>query len=690
MLHRSITFIHLAFLLFAAFLSFLAIRAYEELATTVPAGIVWISGNDDTADIAQIVDTVEDFAEHTGVSVGLQVPDLRDPGSVRHLYLATGEPGSLAANWVEDGYPSFGHSMRTEVHPFDELDRSDPRGFYLVFGNEEDTAAFETALAGIGLRDTNSGGGSVMHWTDFFLYGGDLNTALIIILLLGVTVSGSGVLLNAKTYGVLRLQGYSYGRILARDLAQLLRFYLTVGGCVIAGIIAALLLYNGLAQFALFARITGWLLALFLLTGLLAHTLALALLHTTDIPGALKGRIPARLAGTSAYLVRIPALVLVLTIIGSVVVSAQNVRSQQESFDTFAQAGQASRIMLSGSVDFAEMGEMMDPLIGGWLRQADTEGQIILTAQERGEVIAPQGAPRPDFDVLVVNDTYLEHEEVLSPTGERYGTADSVRVLLPVTLADQEEALAQGAERWVEFASGSESNAVIDIETLPAAEGQQIFTYGSTKPGELHSQPFLDDPVIIALPNGAVLSDFDYTTYATQSAIVFPDPDVVEESIAHPPFSTYINGLQMVVTSAADHHASLVRDLRLQSFNLAAATSVLLMTTVAVCIIHIRTQAQTIFARHISGWSFASTHRRLLIAEGLLALAFVGWVIWRTVIRLEQQADPSHPMSVSPEASITGLEPLLAFAIAAAGLLLIFAVLAYVHRRIVREGASQA
>jgi hypothetical protein len=689
-LHRSITLIHLAFLLFAALLSFLVIRAYEEMATTVPAGIVWISGNDDTADIAQIVDTVEDFTEHTGVSVGLQLPDLRDPGSIRHLYLASGEPGSLAADWVEEGYPSFGHSMHTEVHPFDELDRSDPRGFYLVFGTEEDTAAFETALAGIGLHDTNSAGGHVMHWTDFFLYGGDLSTALIIILLFGVTVSGSGVLLNAKTYGVLRLQGYSYGRILVHDLVQLFRFHLIVGGCVTAGIIAALLLYNGLAQFALFTRIAGWLLALFLLTGLLAHALALALLHTTDIPGALKGRIPARLAGTSAYLVRTPALVLVLTVIGSVVVSAQNVRSQQESFDTFDQAGQASRIMLSGSVDFTEMDEVMDPLIGGWLRQADTEGQIILTAQERGEVIAPQGAPRPDFDVLVVNDTYLEHEEVLSPTGERYGTADSVRVLLPVSLADQEEAIAQGAGRWVEFASGSESNAVIDIETLPVAEGQQIFTYGSTKPGELHSQPFLDDPVIIALPNGAVLSDFNYTVYATQAAIVFPDPDVVEESIAHPPFSTYINGLQMVVTSAADHHSDLVRDLRLQTFNLAAATSVLLMTAVAVCIIHIRTQAQTIFARHISGWSFASTHRRLLIIEGLLALAFVGWIAWRTVIRLERQADPSQPVPVSPEASITGLEPLLALAIASAGLLLILAALAYFHRRIVREGASQA
>jgi hypothetical protein len=107
---------------------------------------------------------------------------------------------------------------------------------------------------------------------------------------------------------------------------------------------------------------------------------------------------------------------------------------------------------------------------------------------------------------------------------------------------------------------------------------------------------------------------------------VFPDPGTAEETIAEPPYSTYVNGLQPVAARAADQRAALVQDLRLQGFNLAAATAVLLMTAVAACVIHVRTQAQTIFARHLSGWTFAATHRRLLLVEVALAAGFVGWV----------------------------------------------------------------
>ncbi|MFV2198678.1 hypothetical protein [Nocardiopsis sp. LOL_012] len=517
-------------------------------------------------------------------------------------------------------------------------------------------------------------------------------------MLCGITVTGSGVLLNARNYGVLRLQGYPYTRILARDLAQIGRFHLLAGGCTVVGITAALLLYNGLAQFVLFARIAGWLLALFLGTALLTHAFALALLQATSLLDALKGRIPARPATASAYAVRVPALVLVLVSVSLVVHSAQNLREHREEFDVYSEAGQASRITLSGSVDFAEVGESMDPLVGGWLRQADEEGQIILSVRQQSAVMAPPGEPAPGADLLVVNDTYLEHQEILSPDGERYGPSDTVRVLLPESLAEWEETVARSAgERaasWNGYGrpAGSDPQR-FDTEVLPTADGQEVFTYGSDGPVGRPRVPFLDDPVIFVLPDGAVLSDKLYVAFATQAGIVFPDPEEVEESIATPPFSTYINGLQMVVTSLADDYAEQVRHLRLQSFNLAAATGVLVMTAVAVCLVHVRTRAQTIFAKHISGWRFTAIHRRLLVAEGALALAFLGWAAlraFRVLIRVDGPPTPGTLAPTPEQAAVAALEPLLAIAIAGGGLLLIAAILLYFHRRIVREGAAQA
>lgn len=686
MLHRSVTFTHFVLLLVAAFLAFVTVRTYEEMAITVPSGVVWVNSNSGDADLARIVDTVEGFAEETGVSVALHTPDLRDPGNARHLYLAAGAPGAPAADWLEDGYPSFGHTMRTDVRSFADLEQPDPRGFYLVFGSEADTQRFEEELAGIGLREVSSVGAQELNWTDLYRYGGDLDTALVILLLFAVTVTASGVLLNARSYGVLRLQGHSYAGILGRDLAQLARFHLGFGLSAVALVLLALYLHNRWSQLGLFAAISGQLLALLVGAALVAHAFALAMVHATDIQGALKGRLPARLAGAGAYLVRVPALVFVLVVIGHVVVSAQNVRAQEQSLDSYEQAGQASRVTLSGSVDLTDEREDMEGLVAGWLRQADTEGQLVLTARERGENLVPPGRPRPDFDVLVVNDTYLEQQVVTAADGRRLGREPGVRLLIPEDRAKEAGALLEGFGSWLRFVGGEPAQG---FRTATIATGQRIFTYGSDLPGDFHSRSHLEDPVIVVLPDGDVLDDHTYVSYATSGGLVFPDPGFAEASIARPPFSTYVNGLQMVVTSAADIQTQLVHDLRLQTFNLSAATVVLLMTAVSVCVIHVRARAQKIFARHLAGWGFLAIHRRLLVMEGALAALFVGWALWRTRAELAWHADPANPVTGEPAAALA-LQPFLAAAIAVSGLLLVTATLVGFHRRVVREGASQA
>ncbi|MBB6120280.1 hypothetical protein [Nocardiopsis algeriensis] len=690
MLPRIIFFTHTAFVALASIFSFAALHQYESVTLTVPSHSVWVTANQGIADTPQIIDKVEEFTADNNVSVAYEVPDLRDPGNIRHLYLSPGSPESPEHAWLEDGYPSFGHSMRTEVHPFTDLDHEDPRGFYNVFGSEEESSAFEAALSEIGLHDTFSASSTELRWTDFFVYSGNMNTALLIALLMGVTAVGSGVLLNAKNYAVLRLQGHGFTRILTRDMLLLLRFYLGPGACVAASVVLLLFLYNGLSQFFLFAEIAGWLLLLFLLVGFAAHASALGITHTMEILPALKGRIPGRPATVSAYAARIPAIILVLLVLSSVIASARNIQAQKEDMDAFEGAGQTSRIMISGSVDIAEMVGEMEPVVGNWIRQSDASGDMILAAQERGEAITPPGTPRPDFGVILVNNTYLEHQEILSPEGERYLPGESVRILLPPSLIDRKADFTAGV---VSLLGGSDTSGLVSeekIEVLPTAHGNQVFTYGSITPGDFYVQPFLEEPVIIALPNGAVLSDVRYTSYATQGAIVFPDPSVVEESISQPPFSTYVNGMQMVVTSAADYYAGLVKELRLESFNLVASCAVMLMTSVAVCVIHTRVRAQKIFARHISGWSFLGIHRRLLLTEGGLFTAFIGWATWQSITEVIRHSDPSNPVSMSPTARVVELQPVLAVSISALGMTFAVLTLAVLHRKIVREGSSQA
>ncbi|GAA4893858.1 hypothetical protein HNR25_001495 [Streptomonospora salina] len=127
--------------------------------------------------------------------------------------------------------------------------------------------------------------------------------------------------------------------------------------------------------------------------------------------------------------------------------------------------------------------------------------------------------------------------------------------------------------------------------------------------------------------------------------------------------------------------------MRIESFNLTGASAVLLLTAIAVCIVAVRARAQTVFARHISGWTFLATHRRFLAVEAAIALGFVGWFTWDTPAALQARRTAAGRLS---ELTTPGFEPLYAAGIAAVGLALAVGALAVFHRRIVREGASQA
>jgi hypothetical protein len=144
--------------------------------------------------------------------------------------------------------------------------------------------------------------------------------------------------------------------------------------------------------------------------------------------------------------------------------------------------------------------------------------------------------------------------------------------------------------------------------------------------------------------------------------------------------------------NAALNLRDLVADFRLQLFNLAVALAVLLITGVGACIVHSRKNAQTIFARHISGWRFTSTHRPLLVLEGVLALLLAIWMpfqVWQQNRELADRAAgglaaPSEPIDITA-LDLAANTSLVAIEIAA-----VIVALIVFHRRIVKEGAAEA
>lgn len=686
MLHRNIAFGYIIPLFLSTVMAFLVMSLADQDMAAGDPHFLWIRENSHTSTSAEVATAVQEVAESTRSTVVLDIPDLRDPGNLRHFYVAVGDSSGPGSTWIENGYPEFSPAMRTETHPFSDLSLADPRGYYMVFGEEEAAFVIQDKLADLGLtgdfahRDDER----VLQREDYLLEG-DLFNALVTTALCIVVVAGSGVLLSAKSYGVMRLNGHSYLRILGHDLFRAARVWAVSALATTALVLAFLGLYNGWAQLREFAALTGYLVAGLTAVALAAHVLALGMLHLSDVLGALKGRLPVRSTILVTYTVRITVLVLAFGAIGALVDSAREVRAAQDGFDHFVEAGDTSQITFLGSVRVEEMEEAFETDIGPWLRQADADERTILARPGQTDYYVPPDSPYPDFEALLVNDTYLRHQELLSPDGERYGPGESVRILIPESHAGLTPTLLEGTEAWLDFEMRDGDS--VDVEALALADGQQAFTYGRTEQATLTATPLFTDAVIIVVPNG-MLPASTYAHLASQGYLLFPSPTDVETAIVQEALSDYVNGLQPVALAAADHHDRLLSEVRIRAANLAALGVVVALTGLAACLVYVRTRAQHIFARHISGWTFTATHRRMLLAEACVMAGFVGWATWWALDRL---ALLQNPETFSPEVTgATETGPFIAAGVAGITLALVLATLVFFHRRIVREGASQA
>ena len=683
---RTIAFAHTVVLVLAALLPALLL-AVSELTVPISHGsaVVWITEDDGSSDSERVAASIEEMAREQGTTVGFAVSDVHEPDSLWHLYLAVGEPDSQYATWLEDGYPSFGRTVEVRTHPMAELGEHGPRGYYIVLGPSEDEAALVAALADHGLGQVT---GSREARLSDLLFDGPLFHVSVVGGLVVLTASGAGVLLGSRGYAVQRLQGRSYGEIFWRDLRRIVRLW----GMILPGVAALTLiflgLYNGWNQLDHFATVAAVILGVFTAIALTTHALVLAIVHTTAIPPALKGWIPARTTLVGAYLVRGLALFLVLGVLSSVVHLTQTTRRQQAALEIFEDVGDTSAITLSGSTGTQES-EVIEEHLGPWLREADEHGDLILAEQQRSEAVLPHGTELLDLHVLVVNDTYLTEHEVLNPEGMPHTVSEdgTFRVLLPQKYAHLEKEILQGLSEWLLMYT-EKTQAEYDIEVLPNANEQSLFTYGSRLPGQTPSQAFLHDPVVIAVPDGTVLTDQAYVDFMTHGAIVFPDPDVVDRARSDPRTAEYVNTVPPIRDKAIAEHAEQITMLRVESINLFASAMVLLLTGVAACVIHVRTRGQAVFVRHISGWTFPAIHRRFLLLEVAVALGFTSWATWDTLLTLKAMKDPAMhvPPSLVPT---TGAEPFHAITITVAGLALTLGALVVFHRSTVREEAAR-
>lgn len=700
MLQRGIRFVHVVILAFSALFAFLFVRGLDESRLLGSAALVDVIDSTKSVSSTRVVDVVESVAAESQVGVAREVPDLKNPEGVRHLYIAAGNRASSTGAWLDGGYPDFSRNIETRVHPISEIKYLDPRGAYHVFGPPEAVDVLVGEFGKLGLRVNVAYPLSYATLTTD--YSGDpLLWSLGVMALAVVTLTGASVLLRAKAYAVLRLQGMSFTGILVRDLKQTAGFWLVSLAGVAAVTLSVLGLYNGCARLGLFASVAAGIATLLTLLVVVSHAAVLALTFKLGILSSLKGELPSRAAAISLYVVRVPALLLALSIAMSVASAGQNVLTREETSEAYRSVGDAVSIRLSGA--FATRLDELDRKVGPWLRAADARGEIVVAGRGDLQVAAPD-ANLPAGEILIVNETYVRKQPVLDQDGRRYtpdaGSAQDprsrpVRVLIPESYAPHAKVITRAVSEKLD--PGLSRN--IPVETLGAKNGQQLFGYntGALVYSSVHSsnedRSLVRDPIVVVVPNGSnFLTNDAYATFATQEGVIFLDPEDVLDAMTSEGLQPYVSSVSPVGQRVALELSDAIGDFRMQTFNLAIAMAVLLIAGVGICIIYSRKNAQAIFVRHISGWTFTATHRFILAVEVAIAVIFAVRIpieVWQHNREIAEFTAAGVPAPFPP-LHIELAELCVITGLAVLELAVVLLALSVFHRRIVKENASEA
>ncbi|MFJ7153284.1 hypothetical protein ACIQVT_34655 [Streptomyces sp. NPDC100445] len=685
---------------FSAVLAFLLVQALDESQPLGNSAVVDVLDSDNSVNSAQVIQTIKAFSIKHNVVVAREMTDLKNPDGLRHLYMAPSGTSTVATAWLNGGYPEFSKNYKTHVGPISEIEHRDPRGMYYVFGSSKAAEKLGFELDRLGLVT------SVTHPLSYSelaeQYADDpLWWAFCTVALAALTVTGASVLLNAKSYGVLRMQGMSLVDILIRDLRQLTVFWLLAASAVVGAALTFLGLYNDFAWLELFTAVAVTIAGLLTALVLATHAAALALTAKVDVLRALKGELPSRAASISVYLVRIPALLLTLSIATDVTLAARDVMAREENQHVYRKVGDAVSLRLNGA--FAAHLDQLDKQLGPWLRDADRKGDVIVAGRRDLQISAP-GAHLPPGEIIIVNDTYLSKQPVLDPAGRRYGSevrnskdpdSRAIRLIIPTPLASHTQAITKATVEILD----PDNSRHIPIKTLRSKADQSLFVYntGAQVYNSAHSptddRSFVRNPIVVAVPNGShFLTNDAYDTFATQDGVIFPDPDDTLHSIEARKLQTYVIAVSSVAQKTARDYKDAVSKLRIQIFNLIVAVVVLLVAGVGICIIYSRKNAQGIFARHVSGWTYVATHRFILAVEVAIAIVFatrVPFEAWQQNQQLTKFAAAGTPAPFQPT-HITALDLSVIMSVVGLEVGAVLLALAYFHRRIIKEAAAGA
>ncbi len=604
--------------LYSAFAAFMFGALADESA--YPSSVVvQVSGEKVSGGSTSLSDLVNSAAQTADAVILREVRDLHDP-KVRHAYLSEAHSSRPEQSWLSEGYPSFSNSIKTVVHPASELAGVDPRGRYFVFGDDGATKVLVAQIERIGLNaEVINIGFNLGEAAEWFL-AGSIGSASYVVILLVVLLVSVTTINHIKLYSIRQLNGMSKSRSIGDDLGRLIPF---IGGvmiaCMISGVIC-LFLYNGLNQFGSVFKVWICMELLGLLLAISVHMLAVHIVWSVELLAGIRGKLGFTTATALAYLLRIPGLILAISLVTSSFASAQIALESLEARHQLSKVGNAATILFGGGAGVEEEEEFAYSS-GKWLKEQDSLGNLLVAIPL--ELEASEGRPA---EALMVNNSYIKENIIVASNGKMISPADpsSVKVLLPdgIQLSQQEitDLLEVGGSFDPKYADN------LTVEMIQA--GQELVLYEPEPDGENRPASVSDVPLVLFGAQSDLIRDDDFMAFASQGRVLFKDFQSAVASTPTQYLGSWIAAYIPVAQKAADEYATRVMELRIRSVAAVLSLLVLLATAVGMAQIHVRGNARLILVRYLHGWNFFSIHKKLFKFELILVGLVVAWILF--------------------------------------------------------------
>lgn len=543
--------VRLAVLCAAGLIFALGVISYQTRDRDVPPGTTsTIHVQQVATSEAAAVSALETAAADAGVNLIRLGANPDGPSSAPWYFTFIGDRAAFDEEFPDGRYPAFAPSSAPELFSSSQLiELNQPiRGTYAVQGSEEGAAAASESLNSAGLTNARASVDTARNYMIGLLASSSWPALIAALLALSLSVV-YWVVSSRRATSIQELHGMPRSRVTLNQAGGLALNLIPLTAAVVAAGIVFLYYYNGLAQISHF-----WPWVLTPMVILIVLTLAVQLVASVsvlrlDIYRAIKGARPVRLLAASAVLSQ---FVMVALVFFSLLQSAGSIATITSDSRTFAYWERGSGVTVQVNPNAMERpgdDEVASDVVQAHadfatiFHELEADGSAVLSFHRSDEETGTSDAEIASYGPLrgnsmVVNNTYLDNNQVLAANGTRVTdippAPGKLTLLVPEALEGEAAVI---ADDWANNSlagsdpfSDERARESFTVEVLLTRDGQEVFNYGDTWRMERWTQ---SDPVIAVVSEQTeYFSDYNLLRVAANTGnVVFSDPDRFREMV---------------------------------------------------------------------------------------------------------------------------------------------------------------